>query len=107
MSDNTGKGRPLSRREFLKYGAVLGAVGSVGGWLVGCASSPSPSPTKVPDKPAESAAKAPDKPTAAPAAPTAAPAAQAPTTVKQGLLVACVVDPDECQGLLWVGAVPA
>jgi len=38
--------REIERRDFLKLGAAVGAVGAFGGLLVGCASSPS---TKGPD----------------------------------------------------------
>lgn len=41
-----GMVRPMNRRDFLKLGAALGAAGSLGNFLVGCASSPT---TKGPD----------------------------------------------------------
>ncbi len=48
--------RPLSRRDFLKLGAALGAAGSFGGLLAGCAGSPSSSGSNAPQAPSGQAA---------------------------------------------------
>src|SRR6266851_4439573 len=71
----TADRRPLSRREFVRRGVLLGlAMG--GGVLAACAPAAPAQPTAVPSKPTAPAAA----PTTAPAPPTTAPAAAKPTT---------------------------
>jgi peptide/nickel transport system substrate-binding protein len=67
--------RPLTRRQFVRLGALLGLTMG-GGVLAACAPAAPAQPTAAPAKPTTP----PAPPTTAPAAPTTAPAAAKPTT---------------------------